>query len=266
MSACTAEWNERLSAWLDGEATPTEAAAIQSHTRSCVDCAGTLDVFAGLRSRIRKAHPDSSAMSSDTAFDTASERIRASVLAAADRDAGATRRQRLHHVVRVASSVAAIAVLLFGALYLTRPTLDSKLMLELESQHMRAFAHGRPCEFESSDPQLVSDWIEEQSDRRVEVPMLPGAVLLGARRCKLHGRPAMALVYQVEGRGLTVFVPGEGTDAADAATSFADGGARCTTGRLGERICAASGSSRSALAVGNDDHLVLLASTAVIDG
>lgn len=266
MSACSAEWNERLSAYLDGEATPTESTAVESHTRSCAGCADMLNAFAGLRIRIRDTALDRSTTSPERDPEPASERIRQNVIAVEDKERRAIRRRRLNDTVRIASSVAAVAVILLGAFWATLPTLDSKLMLELESQHMRAFAHGRPCEFESSDPQQVSDWIAEQSNRRVEVPTLPGAVLLGARRCKLSGRPAMALVYLVEGRGLTVFVPGEGTDAADAATSFADGGARCTTGRLGERICAASGTSRSALAVGNDDHLVLLASTAVIDG
>lgn len=262
MSACTAEWNERVSAYLDGEATPAEIAAVETHTRHCDDCHQLIDSYASLRTRIRDAERAPAVSSPDPT----AGRVRETVLSAAMRADDTRRRRRRSIALRSVTGVAAAAVLLVGAFQASRPTLDSHLMLELESQHMRAFTHGRPCEFESTNPRLVSDWIAEQSNRRIEVPTLPGAVLLGARRCKLHGLPAMALVYQVEGRGLTVFVPGEGTDAADAATAFADGGARCITGKLGERICAASGASRSALAVGNDDDLVLLASTAVIDG
>lgn len=170
---------------------------------------------------------------------------------------------------RAALSLVALAAALavvFGALFASGSDFDSVLMFEVEGQHMRAFTHGKPCEFESADPQAVSDWIASQSEQRLQVPELPGASLLGARRCELKGKPAMALVYQVDGRGLTIFVPGENSDAASSAIAFSEGGARCTTGSLGERICAASGAQRSAVAVGADESLVLFASTAVLNG
>lgn len=266
MSACSADWNERLSAYLDGETSPAENAEVDAHLPGCADCSNLLATWTGLSQRIRVAHRDADAGSASSPLLEASRRLEERILAEATRSTAQRPRSRRRLGLRVAAAVASVALVTAGAFFARPPALDPTLILEIEGQHMRAFTHGRPCEFESSDPKLVSDWIATQSNRRMEVPLLPGAELLGARRCTLKGLPAIALVYRVEGRGLTIFVPGDGTDAAASATAFADGGARCTTGRLGERICAASGASQSALAVGNDDHLVLLASTAAVDG
>lgn len=246
MPACSAEWNERLSAAFDGEADATERAQVATHVGTCPDCGAAQAGFHRLRSALRSA--SAPALSPD--------RVRARVL-----EVAGPPRQRVLRRVAVA---AALVLITLGGMLARRPGLDAALLVELEAQHLKAFAHGRPCEFESADPAAVSAWITANAAQAVDVPQLPNATLLGARRCKLGGRPAVALVYQVEGRGLTVFVPAEGTSTASAAAALADGSARCVVGTLGEQICAATGPARSAMAVGDDEQLVLLASAAAI--
>lgn len=247
MSACSAEWNERLSAWFDGEAEPGEAEAVAQHVGACQACEATRAAFARLGGAMRALQ--GAPLSTD--------RVRAAVLGAL-----ALRRRTMARRLAIAAMLVLVAA---GGVLARRPALGSALVAELELQHLKAFAHGRPCEFESSEPAAVTTWLSANVAMPVPVPQLPGATLLGARRCKLDGRPAVALVYRVEGRGLTVFVPSEGSSAGDAAAAFAGGSTRCTSGRLGERICAASRGARSALAVGDDQEALLLASAAVVD-
>lgn len=243
MPACNAEWNERLSAWFDGEVDAAEAEETARHVRDCPACTEAQRGFGDLRATLRSSRE----------APRNQERIRARVLGTI----AARRRPRL-----LAGAIAALLALGLGAA-LTRPSLGEALTSDLEAQHLKGFAHGRPCEFESSDHDAVGDWIEDTTSRVLPVPEVPGATLIGARRCKVAGGPAVALVYRVEGRGLTVFLPPESSRVAEAASRFASDGTRCERGALGERICAAATGPRAAFAVGDEAPAVLLASAAV---
>lgn len=243
MSACNAEWNEKLSAFFDGEATPAEATEVTQHVRTCVRCAEASAFFDELRTSLRAAPVPT----------LSPDRVRARL--------HATQRPRL---VRWMVVAAVLVLVSLGALLMRRTTPERAFLVEVEGQHLKGFAHGRPCEFESSDSKAVESWVATHVSQSVSVPQLPEATLLGARRCNLGGHATVALVYQVEGKGLTVFVPPEGSAAAASALAFADGGSRCTTGTMGERICATSRTTHAAVAVGNDERTVLLASTAVV--
>lgn len=97
----------------------------------------------------------------------------------------------------------------------------------------------------------MRSWVERRLGYEVEVPAPPeGAQLIGARACSLEGRPTAALLYRYDGEGTTVFIPPPGSEALASASRFAEFGARCTRGPLGERICASS-DEQSAFVVGN---------------
>ena len=89
---------------------------------------------------------------------------------------------------------------------------------------------------------------------------MPGATLLGARRCRLHGQVTASLLYRHGDGALTLFVPAAGSPAEREAARFAEEGARCTQGPVGERICVApgSGGAHAAVAVSELEPAVLL--------
>lgn len=45
LKACTEHWNEQLSAWLDGETTPAETAAVAAHLETCADCRTLAELY-----------------------------------------------------------------------------------------------------------------------------------------------------------------------------------------------------------------------------
>lgn len=251
MRACDSEWSERLSAFFDGETEAEETALVQAHLPTCRACEDMLRALRGIGVGLRANEPGPGA---------SVERVRERVLGVVRTR---TRRKWLHRV-----AVAAVVVVVAGGAGLWRsekePLLERALVTDLEAQHLKAFAHGRLCEFESSDPAAVGEWLESNAATHVSVPTFDDATLVGARRCKISGEPAVALVYRVGDEGMTVFLPSTTSKAALAAASFSSGETRCTDGLLGERICARSQGGRSALAVGVSDPALVLASMAVL--
>uniref|UniRef100_UPI001F57367B anti-sigma factor n=1 Tax=Anaeromyxobacter terrae TaxID=2925406 RepID=UPI001F57367B len=149
--------------------------------------------------------------------------------------------------------VAAAALAASGAgLYAARARplrLEGALAADLERLHLRSFSRAEPCEFQSDDPARVAGWLESALGYRVDVPSMPGATLLGARRCNVAGEPAAHLLYRVGDHALTVIVPAAGSGAAKATARFASNGPRCTEGPLGEGICVVPEAAQTAVAV-----------------
>jgi anti-sigma factor RsiW len=53
----TLEWNDRLQDWLDGDANPSEAAAVQQHMTDCEECRSVLSDLRALDASLRRAAP-----------------------------------------------------------------------------------------------------------------------------------------------------------------------------------------------------------------
>lgn len=228
MSACSAEWNERLSALLDGELSPLEARAAAAHLQRCVACAAARRDYLDLSRRLSRAR--------------------------APRPATRARWRRAPLAFAAALAAAAAALLV------ARPRgFNDALAAEVERSHFRAFAGATPCEFSSGDPAQVRAWLRKAVGYDVEVPALEGATLLGARRCELHGVPTAALLYRRGPAGLTLFVPVPHSRAEAEASRFGEARGRCTTGKLGESICALGGRRGAAVAVADARPEVVLA-------
>lgn len=219
--ACSDRWSEILSVFNDGEATPLEAVATRAHVASCVSCAATLRELADLTTRFAAAR--------DRAVP---QRVRQRALAIAG---GRPRR-------RAAIAAAACAVAVAVALLAWPPRhLGTALADDLEAHHLKAFSRASPCELESSDPVGVRRWLAAAVGYAVDVPAIPGARLLGARRCRLHGVLTASLLYRRGDEALTVFIPRAGTDAGRDAARLARSSGQCTKARLGDHVCAAAG-------------------------
>ncbi|MCI0571734.1 MAG: zf-HC2 domain-containing protein [Myxococcaceae bacterium] len=243
MHACSADWAERLSAVFDGEAGAEERAQVARHTERCVGCRATLARFGPLRAGLQRSARAEVAVS--PSLRARLERLEAPV-------------RRLSPLRRVGMGMAAAAVLAVG-LWAAVPHagLDGAVALDAERHHLKAFARATPCDFASSDPEAVAGWLKAQMGHQVQVPDVPGAVLLGARRCDLAGESVPALLYRHGEDALTVYLPPADSAAAGLALRFARNGARCTEGPLGERICVSPRATQPALAVSAQEGLAL---------
>ena len=112
---------------------------------------------------------------------------------------------------------------------------------ELEARHLTAFTKAAPCDFESADPAAVRAWIAQHFGQEVEVPSVPGATLLGARRCNLSGTPTVSLMYRRGAEPLSLFVSPPGTRTAIENVRLSQASVGCTVGRLGAAVCARPG-------------------------
>ena len=233
MGACSAEWQERLSTSFDGEAEPREQAAVEAHVASCPGCTRALAGFATVRESMRAA----------TAERDVPLQLRERVLALADPSRRPIRRRPL------LTGMAAVAAVLLVFLGSWSGGMNSALAFELERHHLKAFSRLAPCEFESSDPAEVEAWIRREVGYEVEVPEIPGATLLGARRCRLHGELTASVLYRIGDRAVTIFLAPRESKAGRQAARFAGDGARCAQGPVGEQICVAAREQNAPIAL-----------------
>lgn len=242
MATCRPSWQERLSAWFDGELSPLESALLEGHLKDCALCDAELERYGALRSAMRTGEetPISSSLT-------------AKLRSLAVRPAEASRVRRWNGAV--AASMIAVAIL-WG---LWPAGMNEALAADLEGHHLKSFSRTSPCDFESSDPRAVEDWIRREFGWSVSVPEIGDATLLGARRCRLHGETTPAVLYRHGEKALTLFFPTSDSRAAKGAAAFADGGPRCTAGPHGERICVSSEGDRTVVAVSELDASVLVA-------
>jgi anti-sigma factor RsiW len=216
--ACSGAWLEVLSAWHDGEATGEEVARARLHVAGCHACGETLERFRRLRTALRSL-PDEGAP------------------APSPRRAAALCRPAPRRALAAGLAAAAVALAVWVAPRRVAAGLDD----ELEAHHLRAFSRASPCEFESSDAAAVRGWLKAHVGYDVEVPTIPGAKLLGARRCKVRGVLTASLLYRHGDDALTVFLPRAGTPAEAEAARLAGSSPACTVARNGDQVCAGPG-------------------------
>ncbi len=218
--ACSEEWLEIVSACHDGEASPDEVSRAREHLTGCVACRTGLSRFRVLGDALRSAGRS-----------LAEEREPARLIAPTAPRPG---RRRL----LAAGLVAAVAALVLTDRVALR---GDRVVNELEARHLTAFARAAPCDFESADPAAVRAWVAAHLGQEVDVPTVPGARLLGARRCSLSGMATVSLMYRRGGEPVSLFVPPPGTATAVENVRLAREQAACTVARLGATVCARPG-------------------------
>jgi len=213
--ACHEAWLEILSAWHDGEATPVEVRQAMAHLPECAACRTARARFQVIGDALRSAQVAT---------------VRAPPLPVLR-----LRRRR----VLAAALVAAAAIMVW--VQQSSRNGGRVVVDELEARHLTAFSRTAPCDFESADPAAVRAWIADHFGREVEVPTVPGARLLGARRCSLSGTPTVSLMYRRGAEPLSLFVSPPGTQTAIENVRLSQASVGCTVGRLGAAVCARPG-------------------------
>ncbi|OJY24594.1 MAG: hypothetical protein BGO98_16980 [Myxococcales bacterium 68-20] len=243
MAGCNQDWLDSLSAWHDGEVTPEDRRRVEQHLADCAPCRRAAAMLGNLRSAL--------VTSAERAVP---ERVRERAEAAVHRRVLGRRKWLATGAVASAVVAAAAAVL-----FMLRPTstLTPSLADELVSHHWTGFTRERPCDFESSDPEAVSGWLEDHLGYPVSVSVPPGARLIGARLCRITDTRTAAVMYRMETSALTVFVPPQSSPAATMARSFATDGVRCMNGALGSAICIRNEGPQPMLAVADTQPSLL---------
>jgi anti-sigma factor RsiW len=220
MRGCDRQWVEILSAWQDGEATDDEVVRVGAHLEGCARCRTAQAGFEQLHEAFRPLRVGSVPRLATHA-----------VPRPWTRSPGPRRPLAL-----AGALAAALAVVLWSSHRDAAALAD-----ELEARHLTAFARSAPCDFTSSDPAAVRAWVAGNVGYDVEVPVVPGARLLGARRCTVHGGVTASLLYRRGDEPLSLFLPRAGSPAETEAVQLSRVRSGCTVGRLGAAVCARPG-------------------------
>jgi anti-sigma factor RsiW len=86
-------------------------------------------------------------------------------------------------------------------------------MLVADFEHF--LEKGKPLQLASAEPATLSAWLHEATGLSVSLPGIDDAQgqIVGARKCKLAGRPAAFALYEMNGTPASLIVmPAEGID------------------------------------------------------
>ena len=220
MRGCDRQWVEILSAWQDGEATDGEVLLARAHLQGCARCRSA-------QADLQRVHEAFGPLRVGSALRLAPRAV--------PRPPAWTPVPRRPLAI-AGALVAALAVVLWSS-----QRQDAALADELEARHLTAFARSAPCDFTSSDPAAVRAWIVGNVGYDVQVPVVRGATLLGARRCTVHGGVTASLLYRRGDEPISLFLPRAGSPAESKAVQLSRVRSGCTVGRLGAAVCARPG-------------------------
>ena len=172
--------------WLDGEISPEDGEALQTHLRACPACANQLALYSRTKDRLRQA---------ETALPVPPALL-AKVHAELNAHDAKTRRWPL------AAGVAASVALALGGLWLARAgdapaaarATPPAVVAESVAHHQRQL----PVDIASPDPQRVAIYLARTLGQPLAVPQLDaqGFSLRGGRVVRLQDALAAQLVYQ----------------------------------------------------------------------
>ena len=216
-----ARTRQMLDGWLDAELDAATGAEIARHLEQCAQCGALRDTRQQLRARLRDAAPRFTAPTS----------LRKSVLDAVH--AGHAPRRAPPPTPRLfgwwqsaaLAMGASAATALVTVMLMRLPSGETAVEAPREeavTRHVAALAGPAMIEVASSDSHVVKPWFQGKIDFAPLVRDLSaqGYVLEGARRERIGGRPAVALVYRIRKHPINLFIWRE-AGARDATPSLA---------------------------------------------
>ena len=209
------ELREYLFAFLDSELDAPLSIDVQRHLEQCPECAREAEIERAIRRQLSNVLHERD----DEPAGGGESELEAIVTTITTRDSGSVRRARRPRrwpAVLVAAAVLGFAII-GGVKWIGRQTPHSGN--QFVDLLISDFAHfeekGRPLQIASSDPSAVSNWLVDQTALVVALPDLNDwdGKLLGARKCKIDGRPAAFAVYDLGGTlASLVVLPGAHPD------------------------------------------------------
>jgi anti-sigma factor RsiW len=194
------EARQYLFAFLDNELDAALSLEVQQHLEHCPLCARECEIERVIRKQLGHTLQITAAADPSDTDKELQETIHTVFGFRANVPAAPGRRRKL---ARSAGAVALLGITI--AVFLGWPANEpaSGQFVDLLVNDFQHFQDkGRPLQIESSEPKAVSDWLIEQTALAVRLPALPEADgrLLGARKCKIDGKPAAFAVYELDQR------------------------------------------------------------------
>lgn len=178
---------EKVTALVDAELEPREAAALEAHLSTCEACRAQADGERAVRQRLRALPQPELPPGLETRLRARLERGRGGL-------------------ARLWAVGLPVAAALLMALWARGFAPVVAWELARDHRHCYGFA-SLPAQVRSSDPAVVAGWFESRGTPMPRVPEQLGAPrLFGARYCRLTDRSRVPHVYYTGGRPLSVFV------------------------------------------------------------
>ncbi len=165
------------------------SASVRDHLGACNECREfeTSERTVARLVRDRAARP------------VASHALRERLVVALDLERRRAQRQGLQRWFGWTAALAALLILGAGSAWLhfrhQGHVEARRTVAALAADHITYAARDDRAQILSNSPQQVADWLRGRTRLAVSLPFLPGAALIGARRCSVHGRPAALAFY-----------------------------------------------------------------------
>jgi anti-sigma factor RsiW len=192
---------ELLPAYLDQELGIADLLALEQHLGSCIACQHELSELSSVREKLKKH------AAYFKAPDHLAHRISLN-LPHSHSDSPGFKGWNLNWMNAGAVLVALLALIWSGALYMTLPSTQDKLVEELISSHVRSLQVDHLSDVVSSDRHTVKPWFNGKLDFSPPVFDLSsnGFPLAGGRLDYLNGRTVAVLVYRHNQHPINVYV------------------------------------------------------------
>jgi anti-sigma factor RsiW len=184
--------------WPDGGPRPATSDVIdaQDHVAGCTACQGFITEMRALGEAVRESAPR----------EQAPAEVRDRLFAALAHARTGTQPRRRRHARNWLLLTAAVLLVVVGATRLAdrltrQPPPDA--IAALAEDHARAVGEAHIA---STDPAEVAKWVAGRVHFAMQVPVLPGASLRGARISVFDGRRSAVLEYDVKGTAMSYFV------------------------------------------------------------
>lgn len=207
------EAREYLFAFLDGELDAPLSIELQRHLEHCPQCAREAEIERSVRRQLVAVLnlPDA------TAPQQALDRVMAQIRSATEHTRRSLWRRFAIHV-RLPGLAAAVLVIALAGWFAIRSGEPQQTSQRFANLVVADFEHflesGESLQLQSSDPKEASAWLREHTQVAAALPAMhhERCRLLGARSCKVLGRPAAFAFYEIDGQPAS-FVALAGSDA-----------------------------------------------------
>jgi hypothetical protein len=99
-----------------------------------------------------------------------------------------------------------LVIAIYRPMFWNKSNGADRLTRAMVEDHIHYLTVSNPIQVATDDPQQIAQAFADQFGFRLELPLLPGANLLGGRLCWLHGHKAVLTFYQTSSGRVSLFV------------------------------------------------------------
>jgi len=195
MTPCGVEF-ETLSAFVDGELDPREELDLRRHIERCNRCRSFIETLLGIKA----------AVASTAEVRPVPHYLRERVSEVLTEWPTKQRVWALLIPSLVVAATIVFAAVIYRPMFGHKANGADRLTRAMVEDHIHYLAVPNAIQVATDDPQQIAQAFADQFGFRLELPVLPGANLLGGRLCWLHGRKAVLTFYLTSSGRFSLFV------------------------------------------------------------